>query len=250
MYNDKVLSAASHKTPPPPPPHATVTATTTTNHNNNGRYLTRGMGKLCEGHVTDFYPWPTCEMHHSLVTEYTEFTAWIWEGMGYPHGPVHSWIGGLLNCEDVISTVSALVGQEAADALALYTFDQRKNLWLEGFFECKSNAANVGESVDEVCVSVVRQRERVRERERERDLTYIALRRWCIDLPSSTRQIRKRRIQQGRNGPRGSGSSCCGRAGNCENRQLRCLLAGLMFHVIQRTRISFRVSSHGANATN
>eukprot|EP00752_Nemacystus_decipiens_P008279 g7402.t1 len=115
---------------------------------NSSPYLTRGLGKLCDGYVTDSYHWPTCELHHWLVTGYTDFYSWVWESMYAPHGPVHTWIGGVLNCEDTVGAVSALVGAENADALALYAFDQRKNFWRDEMFECIGHTADVGEPSD------------------------------------------------------------------------------------------------------
>eukprot|EP00903_Cladosiphon_okamuranus_P021957 g20189.t1 len=117
---------------------------------NSSPYLTRGLGKLCDGNIGDSYPWPTCELHQSLVTSYPDFFSWVWEGQYAPHGPVHTWIGGVLNCEDTIGAVSALVGEENADALALYTFDLRKNLWRGEIFECEGHTADVGEPIDEL----------------------------------------------------------------------------------------------------
>lgn len=114
------------------------------------------MGKLCDGFVTDSYLWPTCELHHWLVTGYTDFYSWVWESLYAPHGPVHTWIGGVLNCEDTVSSVSNLVGQDNADSLALYAFDQRKNFWRDEFFECQGSAGTVSESADKVCGCVCR----------------------------------------------------------------------------------------------
>jgi len=41
--------------------------------------------------------WPTCEVHfkYTNTDEYSNWYDWVW-GIGYlPHGPVHSWIGGV-----------------------------------------------------------------------------------------------------------------------------------------------------------
>lgn len=123
--------------------NTTITATT-------NRYLTRGEGKMCDGHVTDYYVWPTCQAHYELLTDYTDFYSWVWKSMYSPHGTVHTWIGGILNCEDTLGAISALVGKENAKSLALNTFDQRKNFWIEGYFECNGYAASAGEPTDEV----------------------------------------------------------------------------------------------------
>ncbi|CBJ25520.1 ortho-aminophenol oxidase [Ectocarpus siliculosus] len=119
---------------------------------NSSPYLTRGLGKLCDGSVVDTYGWPSCEEHHNLVMDYDDFYSWVSKSMYSPHGPVHTWIGGVLNCEDTISSVSSLVGEKNANSLSLKTFDQRKNLWRDGFFECEGSAA-VGTPADELLSS-------------------------------------------------------------------------------------------------
>ncbi|CAM9421765.1 unnamed protein product [Ectocarpus sp. 6 AP-2014] len=117
---------------------------------NSSPYLTRGMGTLCNTYdVTQIYPWPTCELHYWMATEYSDFYSWVWTSMYAPHGPVHTWIGGVLNCEETMASVSSLVGEENANSLALYAFDQRKNFWRDGFFDCEGTAA-AGATEDDV----------------------------------------------------------------------------------------------------
>lgn len=84
-----------------------------------------------------------------MLTEYSDFYNWVWDSMYAPHGPVHTWIGGVLNCDDTVATVTSLVGADNADALALYAFDQRKNFWRDGFFACEGLATN-GQTEDDV----------------------------------------------------------------------------------------------------
>lgn len=105
------------------------------------RYLSRGLGTLCNTYdVTQVYPWPTCELHYMMLNDYSDFYNWVWDSMYAPHGPVHTWIGGVLNCEETVATVSSLVGADNADSLALYAFDQRKNFWRDDFFACEGLA--------------------------------------------------------------------------------------------------------------
>ncbi|CAM9875490.1 unnamed protein product, partial [Ectocarpus sp. 12 AP-2014] len=101
---------------------------------NSSPYLTRGLGKLCNGSTIDTYGWPSCEDHHNLVMDYDDFYSWVSNCMGSPHAPVHIWIGGVLNCEDTISAITSLVGENNANSL-LNTYKQRKILWSHDMFE-------------------------------------------------------------------------------------------------------------------
>lgn len=103
-------------------------------------YLSRGMGKMCGGDVGDIYAWPTCSSHHSLATSYGDFYSWVWESLYDPHGPVHIWIGGVLDCDQTYELIGDLVGEEIASALSLYSFLHRKNLYRDGFFTCEGTA--------------------------------------------------------------------------------------------------------------
>ncbi|CAM9814374.1 unnamed protein product [Ectocarpus fasciculatus] len=117
---------------------------------NSSPYLTRGMGTICDTYdVTQAYPWPTCELHYEMATEYSDFYSWVWTGMYGPHGPVHAWIGGAVNCEETLTKVSSLVGEDNAMSLALNAVDQRQNFWRAGFFSCEG-MAEAGATEDEV----------------------------------------------------------------------------------------------------
>ncbi|CAM9760402.1 unnamed protein product [Ectocarpus sp. 12 AP-2014] len=115
---------------------------------NSSPYLTRGLGKLCGGSTVERYGWPSCEDHHNLVIDNDNFYSWVSESMNSPHGPVHTWIAGVLNCEDTVSSLSSLVGENNANSL-LNTFKQRKLLWNYGIFGCEGFAAK-GTSTDEL----------------------------------------------------------------------------------------------------
>lgn len=67
-----------------------------------------------------------------------------------PHGPVHIWIGGVLDCEETYAgIVEELVGKETAQDLAMLAFVHRKDMFRDGIFSCEGNAS-VTESPDEV----------------------------------------------------------------------------------------------------
>ncbi|CAB1105721.1 unnamed protein product [Ectocarpus sp. CCAP 1310/34] len=91
---------------------------------NSSPYLTRGMGTLCNTYdVTQVYELPTCELHYWMATEYSDFYSWVW--------------------------TSILIGEDNANSLALYAFDQRKDFWLDGFFNCEGTAV-AGATEDDV----------------------------------------------------------------------------------------------------
>lgn len=118
------------------------------------RYLTRGMGKMCGAQIDESFPWPTCSMHYDMVTSYTDFYSWVWYSLYDPHGPVHIWIGGVLDCEDTYEEIASLVGPEIAEELALYSFIHRKNLFRQGLFYCEGTAS-VDQTPSEVRLVVV-----------------------------------------------------------------------------------------------
>lgn len=94
------------------------------------------MGKMCGANVDESFPWPTCSMHYDMVTSYSDFYSWVWYSLYDPHGPVHIWIGGVLDCEGTYAEIASLVGPEIAEELALYSFIHRKNLFRDGIFSC------------------------------------------------------------------------------------------------------------------
>ncbi|CAN0234756.1 unnamed protein product [Pylaiella littoralis] len=117
-------------------------------------YLLRGLGKMCYGHMTDSAAtsgsWAWCDTHHSLVKDNPDWYSFGMTVLGDPHGPVHSWIGGMLNCEDTLGRLNTLVGKEATDALGVYALAQRKKFWRNGFFECEGSVETDGVSEIEV----------------------------------------------------------------------------------------------------
>ncbi|CAB1096465.1 TYR [Ectocarpus sp. CCAP 1310/34] len=122
---------------------------------NDRRYISRGMGQMCHARAETFYPWPTCESHYNLATSFTDFYSWVWESLYDPHGPVHIWIGGVMDCEETYGVdIEHLVGEETALDLALMAFVHRKDMFRDGIFSCEGSVA-VTESPDEVLESGV-----------------------------------------------------------------------------------------------
>ncbi|CAM9241469.1 unnamed protein product [Ectocarpus sp. 12 AP-2014] len=115
---------------------------------NSSPYLSRGLGKLCDGSSVDTFGWPSCEEHYNLVMDYDSFNSWVFQSMYSPHGPVHIWIGGVVHCEDTISSIIGLLGEDVSNSL-LNIFDLRKNLWRDGVFSCEG-FADADTSADEL----------------------------------------------------------------------------------------------------
>ncbi|CAN0363328.1 unnamed protein product [Pylaiella littoralis] len=116
-------------------------------------YMIRGLGTMCDKSTTELYPWPTCEVHFSLATSFSDWYSWAWDVLYLPHGPVHAWIGGMVNCDETIGLISSLIGKENTDSLELYAFDQRKEFWLNDFYECDGYAPTDDTSVEEILSS-------------------------------------------------------------------------------------------------
>lgn len=113
------------------------------------------MGKMCGANIDESFPWPTCSMHYDMVTAYSDFYSWVWYSLYDPHGPVHIWIGGVLDCENTYEEIASLVGADIAEELALYSFIHRKNLFRDGIFSC-TGTVPVGDTPDEVRVVISR----------------------------------------------------------------------------------------------
>lgn len=99
----------------------------------------RGLGQYCDAKVVDDTPWPGCETHYSLVTDYPTWYGWVCESAHTPHGNVHIWIGGMLNCDKTIGNLSNLVGKENADLLKEKAMN-RKGYWREELYQCEGVA--------------------------------------------------------------------------------------------------------------
>ena len=99
----------------------------------------RGLGQYCDAAVVDGTPWPSCSTHFSLVTGYSSYYGWVCESAHTPHGNVHIWIGGMLNCDETITNLSDLVGKENADLLKASAMN-RKGYWREEMYQCEGLA--------------------------------------------------------------------------------------------------------------
>ena len=116
--------------------------------------MTRGAGNMCGGHIEEADPWPTCNVHYNLVTNYDEFYSWSWASMGGAHGPIHFWLGGFLDCEQPYDRMTDLVGSTMARAFRKKAFDHRKGLYWDGIWYCEGSV-NADISPEEVSMSRV-----------------------------------------------------------------------------------------------
>lgn len=107
------------------------------------------MGNMCGIDTSDTYPWPSCSTHYELATEYDSFYSYVWESLYDPHGPVHIWIGGVLDCERSYAQIGELIGEYNAGQLAMFSFVHRKNMYRENIFKCEG-VAGVNQKPDEV----------------------------------------------------------------------------------------------------
>lgn len=113
-------------------------------------YLARGMGEFCGADMQTIFPWPTCESHYNLVTQYSDFYSWVWYSLYDPHGPVHVYAGGVLDCRDTYKKIGEIIGnQSVAEELAIYAFIHRKNLYRSGYFKCEGSV-DTSEKPDKV----------------------------------------------------------------------------------------------------
>lgn len=87
-------------------------------------------------------------MHQDMVTNYADFYSWVWQSLYEPHGPVHIFIGGVVDCEDTYAQIANLVGKYASSQLALLSFVHRKNMYRSGIFKCEGTAAIDEKSYD------------------------------------------------------------------------------------------------------
>lgn len=83
--------------------------------------------------------WPTCSAFYESIVSYDNFNKWAWNIQASPHGPVHLWLGGILDCDDLYNEIAALVGEFIAKELGLLTLYHRKDLFYAGIFKCKGH---------------------------------------------------------------------------------------------------------------
>ncbi|CAM9834525.1 unnamed protein product [Ascophyllum nodosum] len=106
---------------------------------NDRPYLTRGMGDMCGTRVEDMYMWPNCNAHYDLITLYDDFYSYVWTSLYDPHGPVHVWLGGVVDCESTFDKIADLTNREVAREMSYYSFIYRKNMWRAGYFKCSGS---------------------------------------------------------------------------------------------------------------
>ena len=122
---------------------------TNTKQHKNPRYLTRGLGKMCQSISVKFLPWPTCKIHYDLVTSNFDLYSWVWSSMGDAHGPVHNWLGGEIDCAATYIEIGNLVGADVAEVLAYLGSGYRQGLFCDGIWRC-TKIASVDEKPSEV----------------------------------------------------------------------------------------------------
>lgn len=110
---------------------------------------------MCGLRIQSLYTWPTCVEHYDLTTLYDSFYSWVWKSSYDPHGPVHTWLGGMVDCEETFQGVEDLVGHDIAVALAALSFIHRKGLYREEIWKCQQGVTvDVSESPAEVRVTM------------------------------------------------------------------------------------------------
>lgn len=107
---------------------------------------------MCGVRVEGKHPWPTCLHHYELSTENASLYTWVWGSMQHPHGGVHAWLGGVLDCEEMHNDYVKWVGEDLALQLAYYGFIHRKYLYRSGIFKC-SEPADADLTAQQVCIS-------------------------------------------------------------------------------------------------
>lgn len=84
------------------------------------------------------FPWPTCRMHYDLLTDNFDFYDWVWNAQYDPHGTVHVWMGGILDCQGAYAEINSLVGEAIGAKFASMAFIHRKDLFRDGLFTCRT----------------------------------------------------------------------------------------------------------------
>ena len=109
---------------------------------------------MCQGTSDKFLPWPNCEVHYDLITTNFDIYSWVWDCVGDPHGPVHNWLGGDLDCDETYIEIGNLVGADVADVLAFLGTEYRKSLFCDRIWVC-TRTASVDEKPAEVSAKSV-----------------------------------------------------------------------------------------------
>jgi len=86
--------------------------------------------------LTD-YKWPTCAVHWKLTFGEHTWYDWVWDSSYLPHGPVHSWIGGVGGggsdggCDKAFDEMTAtnIMDKNSTTKLKMNMFGLLKNAW-------------------------------------------------------------------------------------------------------------------------
>ncbi|CAM9131049.1 unnamed protein product, partial [Discosporangium mesarthrocarpum] len=108
-----------------------------TNHRD---YMTRGMGKFCNTDSFDIQPLPKCADHYSLLNDYDTYYGWAWFSMVNPHGPMHLYLGSLLDCEYQFDEIAKLLGEDTTIRVRQIGITIRKQLYRDGLLKCADDA--------------------------------------------------------------------------------------------------------------
>lgn len=126
--------------------------------------MSRGIGENCQVNVDEYLAWPNCQVHYELTTTSGDFYSWVWESMGDPHGPIHLWLGGVLDCADTYNEIGSLVGPDIAATLAFLAVEHRRSLFCEGVWSCEGDKVSVDAKPEEVRTRIAVYRGRRRRR--------------------------------------------------------------------------------------
>uniref|UniRef100_A0A7S2W3X4 Tyrosinase copper-binding domain-containing protein n=1 Tax=Rhizochromulina marina TaxID=1034831 RepID=A0A7S2W3X4_9STRA len=84
------------------------------------------------------FQWPTCASHLKLLKK-SSWYDFSWEAGYLPHGPVHSWTGGVGGgCDDLEDKLGTYLGTKNVDMLKTIMFAMLKNFWRYEYTEMPS----------------------------------------------------------------------------------------------------------------
>lgn len=99
------------------------------------------MGKACQTRIDAYLAWPTCPIHYDLLTTNPDYYSWAWDTMADPHGGVHLWLGGYLDCDLMYNKIGNLVGVDIANEFAYLANAHRKGMFCEETWICNRIAS-------------------------------------------------------------------------------------------------------------
>ena len=105
---------------------------------------------MCQVKVDEYLDWPNCQIHYDLTTKNSDFYSWVWDSMGDPHGPIHLWLGGVMDCKSMYNKIGSLVGPDIAAVLAFLGVGHRRSLFCEGVWSCEGDKVTVDVKPEEV----------------------------------------------------------------------------------------------------